>query len=460
QKKRHRLEVDDILTHKIWGYPIFLFIMWLIFQATFVIGQYPMDWIESGVSFLGNLIDGLMTDGPLKSLLINGIIGGVGGVIVFLPNILILFFSISFLEDTGYMARAAFLMDKLMQKMGLQGKSFIPLIMGFGCNVPAIMATRTLENRNHRLLTMLINPFMSCSARLPVYILIIGAIFPDNSGSILFGIYSLGILLAIIVSMVLNKIMIKTDNVPFVMELPPYRRPTLKASIMHMWFKSVQYLKKMGGIILLASIIIWALGHYPVNVEESRNYDELYAQVNADYLLETSSVTTVDQQTMLNSELQYKTDSIQSLRLSEHQEKSYIGQIGKFIEPVMRPLGFDWKMSVALLTGIAAKEVVISTMGVLYQAEPNADENSQSLMNNLKAQDYTSGPKIGEKVFTPLASMAFLVFVLIYFPCVAVVAAIKNESGEWKWAIFSIVLTTTMAWVMALAVFQIGSIFV
>ena len=460
QKKRHRLEVDDILTHKIWGYPIFLFIMWLIFQATFVIGQYPMDWIESGVSFLGNLIDLLMTDGPLKSLLINGIIGGVGGVIVFLPNILILFFSISFLEDTGYMARAAFLMDKLMQKMGLQGKSFIPLIMGFGCNVPAIMATRTLENRNHRLLTMLINPFMSCSARLPVYILIIGAIFPDNSGSILFGIYSLGILLAIIVSMVLNKIMIKTDNVPFVMELPPYRRPTLKASIMHMWFKSVQYLKKMGGIILLASIIIWALGHYPVNVEESRNYDELYAQVNADYLLETSSVTTVDQQTMLNSELQYKTDSIQSLRLSEHQEKSYIGQIGKFIEPVMRPLGFDWKMSVALLTGIAAKEVVISTMGVLYQAEPNADENSQSLMNNLKAQDYTSGPKIGEKVFTPLASMAFLVFVLIYFPCVAVVAAIKNESGEWKWAIFSIVLTTTMAWVMALAVFQIGSIFV
>ena len=358
------------------------------------------------------------------------------------------------------MARAAFLMDKLMQKMGLQGKSFIPLIMGFGCNVPAIMATRTLENRNHRLLTMLINPFMSCSARLPVYILIIGAIFPDNSGSILFAIYSLGILLAIIVSMVLNKIMIKTDNVPFVMELPPYRRPTLKASIMHMWFKSVQYLKKMGGIILLASIIIWALGHYPVNIEESRNYDNLFAQVNADYLLETSSVTTVDQQAKLNSELQFKTDSIQALRLSDHQEKSYIGQIGKFIEPVMSPLGFDWKMSVALLTGIAAKEVVISTMGVLYQAESNADENSQSLMNNLKAQVYTSGPKIGEKVFTPLASLACRVFVLIYFPCVAVVAAIKNESGEWKWAIFSVVLTTTMAWVMALAVFQIGSIFV
>lgn len=460
QKKRHRLEVDDVLTHKIWGYPIFLFIMWLIFQATFVVGQYPMDWIDTGVGFLGNFVDGLMTDGPLKSLLINGIISGVGGVIIFLPNILILFFSISFLEDTGYMARAAFLMDKLMQKMGLQGKSFIPLIMGFGCNVPAIMATRTLENRNHRLLTMLINPFMSCSARLPVYILIIGAIFPDNRGSILFAIYSLGILLAIVVSIILNKLMIKTDNVPFVMELPPYRRPTLKASIMHMWFKAVQYLKKMGGIILLASIIIWALGHYPTNIEESRNYDELFAQINSEYLSESQSLSNIDQETKLNYDLQYKTDSIESLKLSEHQEKSYIGQIGKFIEPVMRPLGFDWKMSIALLTGIAAKEVVISTMGVLYQAEPNADENSKTLMQNLNNQLYTSGPQIGEKVFTPLASLAFLVFVLIYFPCVAVVAAIKNESGEWKWAIFSIVLTTTMAWVMAFAVFQIGSIFV
>ena len=213
-------------------------------------------------------------------------------------------------------------------------------------------------------------------------------------------------------------------------------------------------------LTLLASIIIWALGHYPVNIEESRNYDELFAQVNADYLLETSSINNIDQQAILSNEFQVKTDSIQSLRLSEHQQKSYIGQIGKFVEPVMSPLGFDWKMSVALLTGIAAKEVVISTMGVLYQAEPNADENSQGLMNNLKAQVYTSGPKIGEKVFTPLASLAFLVFVLIYFPCVAVVAAIKNESGEWKWAIFSIVLTTTMAWVMAFAVFQIGSIFV
>ena len=460
QKKRQRLEVDDVLTHKLWGYPIFIFIMWLIFQATFVVGQYPMDWIDAGVGYLGNFVDQLMVDGPLKSLLINGIISGVGGVIVFLPNILILFFAISFLEDTGYMARAAFLMDKLMQKMGLQGKSFIPMIMGFGCNVPAIMATRTLENKNHRLLTMLINPFMSCSARLPVYILIIGAIFPENRGSILFGIYSLGILLAIIVSVILNKVMIKTDNVPFVMELPPYRRPTFKASIMHMWFKAAQYLKKMGGIILLASIIIWALGHYPTNIEYSENYTEIENRIKSDYTSKISSATTKTQVSVLTAELSTKIDSIQMKKMGEQQEKSFIGRIGKFVEPVMRPMGFDWKMSVALLTGIAAKEVVISTMGVLYQAEPNADETSQTLMNNLKEQTYTSGPMIGNKVFTPLVALSFLVFVLIYFPCVAVVAAIKNESGEWKWAIFSIVLTTTMAWLMAFAVYQIGSIFV
>ena len=460
QKKRHRLEVDDIITHKIWGYPIFIFIMWLIFQATFVLGQYPMDWIDAGVGFLSNFVDQLMDEGPLKSLLINGIISGVGGVIVFLPNILILFFAISFLEDTGYMARAAFLMDKLMQKMGLQGKSFIPLIMGFGCNVPAIMATRTLENKNHRLLTMLINPFMSCSARLPVYILIIGAIFPENQGSILFGIYTLGILLAILVSVVLNKIMIKTDNIPFVMELPPYRRPTLKASILHMWFKAVQYLKKMGGIILLASIIIWALGHYPTNIEYSENYPEVENSLRTAYASEISTSDSETKASKLTNELNFKIDSLRIKQMGEQQEKSYIGRIGKFVEPAMRPMGYDWKMSVALLTGIAAKEVVVSTMGVLYQAEPNADETSNTLKYNLKKQTYSSGPMIGKTVFTPLVALSFLVFVLIYFPCVAVVAAIKNESGEWKWAIFSIVLTTTMAWLMAFAVYQIGSIFV
>ena len=295
EKKRRKLEVDDILTHKIWGYPIFLFIMWLIFEATFVLGQFPMDWIEFGVGYIGDFVNGIMADGPLKSLLINGIIDGVGGVIVFLPNILILFFCISLLEDTGYMARAAFIMDKLMQKMGLQGKSFIPLIMGFGCNVPAIMATRTLENRKHRLLTMLVNPFMSCSARLPVYILVIGAVFPTNQGSILFGLYALGILLAIGLSMLFKTVLVKTDNIPFVMELPPYRIPTLRASIMHMWFRSVQYLKKMGGVILLASIIIWALGHYPENVNYSKDFPAIMELVESDYIAKLNLVKVVIQ---------------------------------------------------------------------------------------------------------------------------------------------------------------------
>jgi len=457
-KKRHRLEVDDVLTNKIIGYPIFLLIMWLIFQTTFVVGQYPMDWIQAGVDGFGAFIDSNMANGSLKDLLINGILGGVGGVIVFLPNILILFFFIALLEDTGYMSRAAFLMDKLMQKMGLQGKSFIPLIMGFGCNVPAIMATRTLENKNHRLLTMLINPFMSCSARLPVYILIIGAVFPENQGTILFGIYSLGILLAIIVSIVLNKLLIKTDNIPFVMELPPYRRPTLRASLMHMWFRSVQYLKKMGGVILLASIIIWALGHYPRNIDLSKDYNAITEQVIENYSNSIESASSLEMQNKLNRMLLEKVDSIQSLKSSEQQQKSYIGQIGMFIEPVMRPLGFDWKMSVALLTGVAAKEVVISTMGVLYQANQDPDKMENSLMDNINKQVYTDGPLIGVKVFTPVVALAFLVFILVYFPCIAVIAAIKNESGEWKWALFSIVLTTSLAWILAFVVYQIGSI--
>jgi ferrous iron transport protein B len=459
EKKRRRLEVDDILTHKVWGYPIFLFIMWLIFEATFVLGQYPMDWIEIAVAYIGEFTDGLMSDGPLKSLLINGIIDGVGGVIVFLPNILILFFCISLLEDTGYMARAAFIMDKLMQKMGLQGKSFIPMIMGFGCNVPAIMATRTLENRKHRLLTMLVNPFMSCSARLPVYILVIGAVFPSNQGSILFGLYALGIALAIGLSMLFKTVLVKTDNIPFVMELPPYRIPTLRASIMHMWFRSVQYLKKMGGVILIASIIIWALGHYPENVEYSKNYPAMMEEVELGYLGAIQNEVNTEAKESLAIEMNTKLDSIYKIQLQEKQERSFIGMIGKKIEPVMRPLGFDWKMSVSVLTGVAAKEVVISTMAVLYQADEDADEHSFSLMNNLNKQVYTSGPKIGEKVFTPLSALSFLVFILIYFPCVAVIAAIKNESGKMKWALFTMFYTTALAWLLAFAVYQIGSIF-
>jgi ferrous iron transport protein B len=460
EKKRRKLEVDDILTNKFWGYPIFILIMWLIFEATFVLGQYPMDGIEWLVGYVGEFVDNIMSDGPLKSLLINGIIDGVGGVIVFLPNILILFFCISLLEDTGYMARAAFIMDKLMQKMGLQGKSFIPMIMGFGCNVPAIMATRTLENRKHRLLTMLVNPFMSCSARLPVYILVIGAVFPSHQGSILFGLYALGIVLAIGFSMLFKTVLVKTDNIPFVMELPPYRIPTLRASIMHMWFRSVQYLKKMGGVILLASIIIWALGHYPENVEYSQDYSAVISSIETGYQAKIQQEDNLEKQEILMADLILKTDSIQKIMKEEHQEKSFIGLIGKKIEPLMQPLGFDWKMSISVLTGVAAKEVVISTMAVLYQADDDADEHSFSLMNNLNKQEYTSGPMKGQKVFTSLSAISFLIFILIYFPCVAVIAAIKNESGKLKWALFTIFYTTALAWLMSFAVYQIGSIFV
>jgi len=414
--KRLRTEaLDSFLTNKYWGFPVFIFFMWLMFQATFTIGQYPMDWIDSLVTYGGNLLNGYMADGMLKDLIIDGVIGGVGGIIIFLPNILILFFFISLMEDTGYIARAAFIMDRLMRSLGLHGKSFIPLVMGFGCNVPAVMATRTIEDKNNRLLTMLIAPFMSCSARLPVYILLIGACFPDYPGTVLFSIYIIGIVLAILVALVFKRFIFKTEASPFVMELPPYRIPTTKSVLMHVWGNASQYLQKMGGMILIASVIIWALTYFPRHENQTS---------------------------------------------AEHMENSYMGRAGRFIEPVIQPLGFDWKMGVSLITGMAAKEIVVSTMGVLYQAEEGADENSSTLKTRLKEHTYINGPKKGERVFTPLAAYAFMLFVLIYFPCVAVIAAVKKESGGWKWASITMLYTTGMAWLVAFLVFQIGSLMV
>ncbi|MDH5367571.1 MAG: ferrous iron transport protein B, partial [Cyclobacteriaceae bacterium] len=359
-----------------------------------------------------------------------------GGVIVFLPNILILFLFISLMEDTGYMARAVFIMDKLMHKIGLHGKSFIPMVMGFGCNVPAVMATRTLGNRNDRLLTMLINPFMSCSARLPVYILIIGAFFPDNAGTMLFSMYFIGVVLAIIMALVFKKLLFNTSYTPFVMELPPFRVPTLKTSLKHMWYKGSQYLKKMGGVILVASIIIWALGYYPREATFSQNYD---AQIEQ----------TLDEN---------KIAEINLLKENERFEQSYIGRMGQFVEPVIKPLGFDWKMGVSLLTGFAAKEIVVSTMGVLYQADASADETSGVLMNKLKNHRLTRGPRKGEIAYTPLVALSFMLFVLIYFPCVSTIAAINTESGGKRWAVLSMVYPTILAWVLSFAVFQIGTL--
>jgi ferrous iron transport protein B len=444
-KRVKKKEFDDILTHKFWGFPIFFILMGLMFQATFTLGSYPMGWIDSGVHLISQLIQNTMPVGALRDLIVDGIIGGVGGVIVFLPNILILFFFISLMEDTGYMARAAFIMDKLMHKIGLHGKSFIPLIMGFGCNVPAVMATRTLENKKDRILTMIITPFMSCSARLTVYVLLISAFFPKNQGLVLFSIYIIGILLAIIVALILKKIVFSKDDVPFVMELPPYRIPTLKSSLVHVWMKGVQYLRKMGSVILLASILIWALVYFPRDVKYSTDYVAQAKTINNNLNL------TKNEKSLLTHQLEVK-------KTAEHQEKSYIGKLGHAIEPIIAPLGYDWKMGVSIITGLAAKEIIVSTMGILYQAENDPAVSDKSLKDKIIEQRHTSGPLIGQKVYSPLVAYGFMLFILIYFPCLAVIAAIRKEAN-WKWAVFTLIYTTFMAWLIAFAVYQIGSLF-
>ncbi|HOI28640.1 MAG TPA: ferrous iron transport protein B [Melioribacteraceae bacterium] len=444
-KRQASHSIDFFLTHKYLGFPIFIFFLWVMFQLTFSLGGYPMDWIDAGVSELGNFIANTLPDGSLRDLIVDGIIGGVGGVIIFLPNILILFFCISLMEDTGYMARAAFIMDKLMHKIGLHGKSFIPLIMGFGCNVPAVMATRTLENRKDRILTMLILPLMSCSARLPVYVLLISAFFPANQGLVLLSIYLIGILLATLVALVFKRIFFAKQDVPFVMELPPYRIPTLRNTLVHMWGKSVQYLTKMGTVILSASIIIWALGHFPRDVKFSVDYDKMTEEISANINL-------------TGSEKEEQLAQIEIDKESERMEKSYIGQLGHMIVPVIEPLGWDWKIGVSIITGLAAKEIVIGSMGVLYQSDLEADETSVNLKTKLQQQVFTSGPRIGEKVFSPVVAYSLMLFILIYFPCVAVIAAIRKEAN-WKWATFTMVYTTAMAWIVAFGAYHIGNIF-
>ncbi|MEE4256188.1 MAG: ferrous iron transport protein B [Bacteroidales bacterium] len=413
EKGRRSRFVDRYITSRYLSYPIFFLLMWIMFEATFLIGSYPMEWIAQLVDFTGHEVKAMLPDSMFRDLLVNGIIGGVGGVIVFLPNILILFLFISLMEDTGYMARVAFIVDRIMHRVGLHGRSFIPLLMGFGCNVPAIMATRTIESRSDRMVTMMITPLMSCSARYPVYVLIISAFFTSYQGTILFGIYIIGIVLAAIIAIILKKTLFRAQEMPFVMELPPYRIPTVRNTLSHTWHKGAQYLRKMGGIILVASLIIWALGYFP-RAEEGSEQKQL--------------------------------------------EQSFIGHIGKFVEPVMQPLGFDWKISVSLIAGGAAKEVVVSTMGVLY-ASGEGDENT-TLIHRIQQQAYDSGPRKGEKVFTPLVALSLMIFVLIYFPCVAVIAAIKKESGKWKWALFVAVYTTLLAWTASFVVFQLGSLLV
>lgn len=421
--------LDRILTNRFVGFPIFIALLALMFFVTFNLGAYPMDWIDQGVGLLGELVGTYMPAGPVKDMLVDGIIGGVGAVIVFLPQILILYFFISFMEDSGYMSRAAFIMDKLMHKMGLHGKSFIPLIMGFGCNVPAVMATRTIESRRSRIVTMLVLPFMSCEARIPIYIMVIGTFFSlKMQWVIMTALYLIGIAMAVVMSKVFTKFMMKGEDTPFVMELPPYRFPTAKAVSRHTWEKGKQYLKKMGGIILVSTIIVWALGYFPHN---------------------------------------------ETLTEQQQQEQSYIGRIGQTVEPVFEPQGFSWKMDVGLLAGVGAKEIVASTMGVLYANDESLADDSEAgqgesryeklhtLMVGDVAQMHGLAPSDGRvEAVATLTAFCFLLFVLLYFPCLATIAAIKGETGSWKWALFAAAYTTVTAWVVSALVFRIGMLFI
>ncbi len=430
--------IDLLLTHKVLGFPFFILFMWIMFEVTFRLGEYPMEWIESLVEIIGNFIRSNMADGPLKDLIVDGIIGGVGGVIVFLPQIIILYAFISFMEDSGYMARAAFIMDKIMHKMGLHGKSFIPLVMGFGCNVPAIMATRTIESRNSRMITMLVTPLMSCSARLPVYVLITGALFPQQAGSMLLLLYLIGIVMAVVLARVFKRAFFNEEDVPFVMELPPYRMPTGKSILIHMWEKAKQYLHKMGGIILVASIIIWFLGYFPRETENTAYFEQQLEEIENAQLDEITKETQIAE--------------IEAQMAIDHQENSYIGHIGRAITPIMKPLGFNWKISVSLLSGMAAKEIVVSTLSVLYTG---SDEEEQTLTERLMEENYPDG----RAVFTPLVGLSLMLFVLLYFPCIATIVAIKNEANSWKWGFFVIGYTCCLAWIVSFIVYQIGSLF-
>ena len=416
-------KIDAIVTNRWLAFPIFFFILYIVFDSTFVIGEYPMKWIEWIVEHIGSFVAGFMADGWFKDMIVDGVIGGVGSVLVFLPNILLLYLFISLLEDSGYMARAAFIMDRLMHRIGLHGKSFIPMIMGFGCNVPAIMATRTIESRKSRLITMLIIPLMSCAGRLPVYILIAGAFFPKNAGIVLLGLYALGILLAIIAAKIMSRFF-KDDDLPFVMELPPYRVPTAKSIFRHTWEKGRQYLQKMSGIILVCSLAIWFLGYFP-------NHDAY--------------------------------DSV-----PEQQEHSFIGYVGKAMEPVLKPLGFDWRMGVGIVAGVGAKELVVSTLGVMYADEEPVGSGPSDLSEGDSAHKTeetggTDGTTRLQKALlrsvSPAGALAYMVFILLYFPCVATFVAIKNESGGWKWAIITAVYTIVLAWVAAFITYNIASLF-
>lgn len=438
-------EVDTVLTNKWLGFPILVFFLWIMFQLTFTLGAYPQDWLDMFFCWLGDIVGNAMPEGALNSLLVDGIIGGVGAVFSFLPNILILFFFIALLEDSGYLARAAFMMDKLMHKFGLHGRSFIPYIIGFGCSVPAIMGTRTLPNKKDRILTAFTIPFMSCSARIPIYVLFVSAFFVKHQGLIMLSVYLIGILVALLSALWMKKSFFKNENDDYVMELPPYRIPTLRSALIHMWDRSVQYVKKMGTVILGATIVIWALQYFPQHSTAIDNYAAQIEQVEAD-----ESIAPADKEEQL--------DALNLAMTSEQMENSYLGRFGKVIAPVFQPLGYDWKMSVSILTGLAAKEVVVASMGVLYNADQEADEESEALKETLHKQVWTTGKHAGEPIFTPLVAYGFMIFELLCFPCIAAIAALRKEIGR-KWMWFNIAYSIAIAWLLAFLIYQIGMLF-
>lgn len=473
--------IDRVLTHRWLGLPIFALFMWLMFKATYELGAYPMDWIDQGVAWLMNMLSGLLPESMVASLIVDGAIGGVGAIAVFLPNIFILFFIIAFLEDSGYMARVAFIMDRVMHNIGLHGKAFIPMIMGFGCNVPAIMGTRILESRRDRLLTVLINPFMSCSARLPVYVLVAGAFFPNHAATVIFAMYVTGILVAIGSGKLFSKTILAGMSKPFVLELPPYQKPTLRSLMLHTWERGSLFIRKMGTVILVGSILVWALGYFPREVELERDYEEERAtvfienlqrsvviqdrfeesveRVRQNYLstlvpFEESGVyqSLTRQRDSLNHQLileeQARLDQIRKEEVAEITSQKLIGRVGRLFEPLVAPLGFTWREGVALVTGFVAKEIVVSTYGVLFGVGEGADETSDGVIQSLRS----SG-------MTPLVAFGFLVFTLLYTPCLATVAAIRRETGTWGYTLFSVGYSLALAWILAFAIYRIGGLF-
>ena len=473
-------KIDNVVTSRWFGYPIFLLALFITFNATFFVGAYPMEWIDAGVGLLATWVRGVMPEGMLCDLLVDGIISGVGGVLVFLPNILILYFFISLMESSGYMARAAFIMDKLMHHIGLHGRSFIPLFMGFGCNVPAIMATRTIENRNARMITILIIPLMSCSARLPIFLLLAGTFFPQSAGVALFSMYMIGVVLAALMAILFRKVMFNKEETPFVMELPPYRMPSVKTMLRDTWEKGVQYLRKIGTTILVGSIVIWGLSYFPLENAQTHtdgiiSHGEYY--LSKDDILHTDNLShtegtdntenavalPADNSIINNFEQSEKLSSVSSVHSvrennsvreknnsvgsTSQLENSYLGQIGKAIQPALSPLGFDWKASVALVTGVTAKEIVVSTLGVLYSAD---EDDAASLSDKL----LSATDENGEPLYNVAVAISLMLFVLIYLPCIGTLATIKSETGSWWWALFVAVYTIVLAWIVSFVVYQ------